>query len=70
MLVGCPEDVERLRRSHAMAPLAASQVELLLEECGRMARQRQQVAAVLAELPGSVGELRAALNRLYPIVGG
>jgi hypothetical protein len=34
-----------------------------------MARERQQIAAVLAELPGSVGELRAALNRLAAIVG-
>ncbi len=30
---------------------------------------RQQIAAVLAELPGTVGELSMALNRLHKIVG-
>lgn len=64
-----PEDVERLRRSHAMAPLPVSEVERLLEQCAQMARERQQIAVLLAELPGTVGALRAALNKLHTIVG-
>ena len=53
-----------------MASLPSSQVELLLEECARRARERQQIAAVLAAAPSSVGEIRKALNRLASIVTG
>jgi hypothetical protein len=52
-----------------MAPVPASEVERLLEQCGRMARERRQIAAVLADLPGTVGELRA-VEPSAAIVGG
>ncbi len=62
------EEIEGLRRSAAMAPLSPVQVIAVLEECARMARERQQIAQALADLPESVAALRAALNRLHRIV--
>ena len=40
-----------------------------IEECERLTLERKEIAAVLAELPGAVNELRTALNRLHAIVG-
>ncbi len=62
------EEVEGLRRSAAMAPLSPTQVLDLLDECASMARERQQIAAALADLPESVAALRTALNRLHRLV--
>ena len=64
-----PNDIESLRRSHAMAPLSPQSVAELLETCRGLVREREQIAAVLADLPESVASLRAALNRLHAIVG-
>jgi hypothetical protein len=36
----------------------------------RLTLERRQIAAVLADLPGTVGELRTAPNQLRTIVGG
>jgi hypothetical protein len=41
----------------------------LIDECERLAAERHQIAAMLADLPGTVGELRAALKQLAAIVG-
>ena len=65
-----PGDLVSLRRSLAMAPLSVKSQEELITECERLTAERRQIAAVLADLPGTVGELRAALNRLAAIVGG
>ena len=65
-----PGDLVSLRRSLAMAPLSIKSQEDLIDECERLTAERRQIAAVLAELPTAVGELRAALNRLAAIVGG
>ena len=61
-------EIESLRRSQAMAPLSPSDVTELIETCQRLARERQQIATVLADLPTSVAALRVALNRLHAIV--
>jgi ABC-type hemin transport system ATPase subunit len=62
--------IESLRRSHAMAPLSPAHVLELLETCQQLARQRAEIAAVLADLPDSVAALRTALNRLHRLVAG
>ena len=61
-------DIESLRRSQAMAPLSPSDVTELLETCRQLTVERQQIAAVLADLPESVAALRTALNRLHRLV--
>ena len=48
-------EIESLRRSQAMAPPSPSDVHKLLETCQELARERQQIANVLADLPDSVG---------------
>ena len=63
-----PHDIESLRRSHAMAPLAPSQVVQLLETCQQMASERAEIVAVLEQLPDSFAEVRAALNQLHGIL--
>jgi hypothetical protein len=64
------EEVEQLRRSHAMAPLSPAAVSELLAAAAQMAAERRQIARTLAELPTAVTELRGALNRLHRLVGG
>lgn len=61
-------DIESMRRSHAMAPLSPEAVAELLDTCNQLARERQEIAAVLTDLPESVSALRAALNRLHRLV--
>lgn len=61
-------EIESLRRSHAMAPLSPTQVSQLIDTCAQLSRQREQVATVLARLPESFADLRAALNELHRIV--
>jgi hypothetical protein len=51
-----------------MAPLSPSDVTELLETCRQLTVERQQIAAVLADLPESVAALRTALNRLHRLV--
>jgi hypothetical protein len=64
-----PHDIESLRRSHALSPLSPASVTELLETCRQLARERTEIAGVLADLPESVAALRQALNRLHRIVG-
>jgi hypothetical protein len=64
-----PGDLVSLRRSLAMAPLSVKSQEELIDECERLTLERKQIAAVLGDLPATVGELRAALNKLAAIVG-
>jgi len=61
-------DIESMRRSHAMAPLSPTHVSELLDSCQKLARERAEIAAVLADLPESVAALREALNRLHRLV--
>ena len=63
-------EIESLRRSAAMAPLAPSHVLELLDTADRLARERAAIAEVLNNLPATVNELRAALNRLAAIIAG
>jgi len=48
--------------------LTESQTRGLLETCRQLTVERQQIAAVLADLPESVAALRSALNRLHRLV--
>jgi len=43
-------------------------VTQLLESWQQLARERAEIAAVLADLPESVAALREALNRLHRLV--
>ena len=61
-------EIESLRRSAAMAPLSPGHVLALLDTAAQLARERVAIAEVLEGLPATVGELRAALNRLHQIV--
>jgi DNA-binding transcriptional regulator YbjK len=61
-------EIEGLRRSAAMAPLAPAAVSQLIECCEQMAREREQIAAVLDRLPTSWASVRDALNRLHTIL--
>jgi hypothetical protein len=63
-------EIEGLRRSHAMAPLSQSHVAELLESCAAMARDREAIQSVLAELSPPFGDVRKALNDLQRIVAG
>ena len=65
-----PGDLVSLRRSLGMAPLSVKSQEELITECERPTGQRRQIAAVLADLPTAVGELRTALIRFAAIVRG
>ena len=62
------QEIEQLRRSAVMAPLSPAAVTQLLESCEQMAREREQITAVLAKLPTSWASVRDALNRLQGIV--
>jgi hypothetical protein len=61
-------DVEALRRSHAMAPLAPSQVSELLDTCTRLICQHEAAVAAVQELPPTFAALRTALNALHRIL--
>lgn len=61
-------EIVTLKRSAAMAPLSPASVAELLDACEQMAKERAEIAALLAELPATVSELRTALNRLHRIV--
>lgn len=57
-----------MRRSHAMAPLAPTHVTELIETCAQLTKEREQIMAVVAGLPDSFSEVRAALNELHRIL--
>lgn len=61
-------DIESRRRSAAMAALSPSAIAELLETCEQYARERAEIAAILANLPESVAALRGALNQLHQLV--
>jgi hypothetical protein len=61
-------EIESMRRSHAMAPLAPGHVCELIETCAVLAKERAEIAAVLAELPTSFRAVREALNTLQRLV--
>lgn len=63
------QDVESIRRSAAMAPLSNDEAFRVLEACDQLLRERARIAAVLADLPASFGEVRRVLNELQAIVG-
>lgn len=58
------EQYERLRRSHACAPLGRDGVTELLAITGKLIEERRRVRAVLERLPQSFGEVRQLLNEL------
>ena len=64
------QDIEGLRRSNAMAPLSQAHVAELIESCAAMAREREQIRLVLAELSSPFGDLRKALNEMQRILAG
>jgi hypothetical protein len=70
VVVMSTNEIEQLRRSHAMAPLAASAVDQLLATAAGLAAQRDAIAAVLAELPTAFGDVRNALNEMARIIAG
>ena len=47
------DDLVSLRRSLAMAPLSIKSQEKLITECERLTAERRQIAAVLADVPGT-----------------
>jgi hypothetical protein len=53
-----------------MAPLSQSHVSELIESCAAMAREREQIRNVLAELSSPFGDVRKALNEMQRILGG
>ena len=61
-------DIESIRRSAAMAPLSSDEAFRVLEACDQLLRERARIAAVLAELPASWGQVRRTLNDLQAIV--
>jgi hypothetical protein len=61
-------DIENSRRSAAMAPLSQDETMRLLDTCTTLLRERDEIVALLAELPRSFAEVRGLLNRLQGIV--
>lgn len=51
-----------------MAPLSPTHVTELIETCALLAKEREQIAAVVAGLPDSFSEVRAALNELHRLL--
>jgi hypothetical protein len=59
------EDVERIRRSMALAPaLPPEQARVLLEEVDRLLRREERLGELLVELRQVFPELRRLLNEL------
>ena len=63
-------ELEITRRSAAMAPLSPSAVAQLLEEMRQLLVERQQIGAIVANLPPTMGSLRDSLNELHRVVSG
>jgi outer membrane protein TolC len=51
-----------------MSSLSIDDQRRLLDACAQMAQERAQIASVLAELPTSWRNVRAALNELQRLV--
>lgn len=58
------EQIESLRRSHAMSSLPKSQVEELLETAAELAQRQREIAKALHSLGSRWPGVRAALNEL------
>ena len=58
------EQIESLRRSHAMSALPSSQVAELLETAAELARQQREISKVLQSLGSRWPGVRHALNEL------
>jgi hypothetical protein len=58
------EQLEGLRRSHAMGSLPKSQVDELLETAVELARRQREISKVLYSLGTRWPSVRAALNEL------
>jgi hypothetical protein len=61
-------DVEGIRRSAAMAPPSSDEAFRVLEACDQLLRERERIAAALADLPASWAQVRKVLNELQAIV--
>ena len=62
-------ELEITRRSAAMAPLSQPAVTQLLEEMRQLLVERQQIGAIVANLPPTMGSLRESLNELHRMLG-
>jgi hypothetical protein len=62
------EEVEMLRRSHAMAPLRPDDVAQLLESCAELAAERRELIRVLQRLRHTFPAVRQALNEIATII--
>lgn len=58
------EEVESLRRSHAMAPLGTHHVDQLLAACDLYARTHREIAAALEQLRTSFPRVREIVGRM------
>jgi len=67
-LVMTLSELEITRRSAAMAPLSPSAVNQLLEEMRVLLVERQQIGAIVANLPPTMGSLRDSLNELHRVL--
>ncbi len=61
-------ELEITRRSAAMAPLSQAAVTQLLEELRLLLVERQQIGAIVADLPPTMGSLRESLNELHRVL--
>ena len=61
-------ELEITRRSAAMAPLSQAAVSELLEEMHRLLSERQQITAIVANLPPAIGSLRESLNEIHRVL--
>jgi hypothetical protein len=62
------EEIEMLRRSHAMAPLRPDDVSHLLDSCAELAVERRELIRVLQQLRHTFPAVRQALNEMATIV--
>jgi hypothetical protein len=62
------EQIEMLRRSHAMAPLRPDDVSQLLDSCAELAADRRELIRVLQQLRHTFPAVREALNEMATIV--
>jgi hypothetical protein len=58
------EQIESLRRSHAMSPLPNNQVAELLDTAAELARRQREISKVLQSLGSRWPGVRHALNEL------
>ena len=61
-----PSMSELIAQGH-LVPMKYCVAELI-DTCVELSRERQRIAAVVAELPDSFSEVRAALNELHRIL--